>query len=188
MPRIPAPVAEPQPASSPPGTGKRLASCSDDLTVRLWSCERGSEIKPAGVLDATLHERTIYSVDWSPDGCVCQSCTGPISGLHAPLNQVSSPLWRLVAASGRPRRPTCPLARRRFVATGAADDFVRIFESGPEEGQWALAAKAEHGADVNCVAWNPKEPGLLATAADDFSVRLWRIEPEVGVVAEAEVV
>jgi WD40 repeat protein len=33
-----------------------------------------------------------------------------------------------------------------------------------------------HGAaDVNAVAWHPRDPGLLASAGDDCCVRLWRI-------------
>lgn len=67
------------------------------------------------------------------------------------------------------------------MATGAADNMLRVFgQPSPAgaagAGAWALVASVDHGADVNCVAWNPKQPGLIATAADDWAVRLWRIE------------
>lgn len=41
-----------------------------------------------------------------------------------------------------------------------------------------MLGAADHGADVNCVAWNPKQPGIVATAADDWTVRLWRVGSE----------
>ena len=31
--------------------------------------------------------------------------------------------------------------------------------------------------DVNCVTWNPSERGLLASASDDGSVKLWQLQP-----------
>ena len=33
-----------------------------------------------------------------------------------------------------------------------------------------------HGQDVNSVAWNPVEDSLLASASDDGTVKLWRLE------------
>lgn len=33
-----------------------------------------------------------------------------------------------------------------------------------------------HGvADINCVVWSPKVPGLLASAGDDCVSRIWRV-------------
>ena len=33
-----------------------------------------------------------------------------------------------------------------------------------------------HGEDVNSVAWSPVEDSLLASASDDGTVKLWRLE------------
>lgn len=38
-------------------------------------------------------------------------------------------------------------------------------------------AKA-HCQDVNCVAWNPKEAGLLASCSDDGDIAIWRFKEE----------
>jgi hypothetical protein len=37
-------------------------------------------------------------------------------------------------------------------------------------------AEKSHDSDVNCVAWHPSDPRLLASAGDDGCVRLWRLE------------
>jgi WD40 repeat protein len=33
-----------------------------------------------------------------------------------------------------------------------------------------------HLQDVNCISFNPKEAGLLASCSDDGTIKLWRIE------------
>ena len=33
-----------------------------------------------------------------------------------------------------------------------------------------------HSSDVNCVAWNPVEQGLLASCGDDGDVKLWQLQ------------
>ena len=101
------------------------------------------------------HDRTIFSVDWSKDG---------------------------------------------LIATGGADNAIRIFaEAGGsggggsgegggelrevflpgEAGSFSLACTqaVAHATDVNCVRWHPAEPGLLASASDDGTVKLWRCTP-----------
>lgn len=32
-----------------------------------------------------------------------------------------------------------------------------------------------HSADVNCIQWHPNTPGLLASAGDDGSIKLWQL-------------
>jgi WD40 repeat protein len=77
------------------------------------------------------------------------------------------------------------------IASGAADDAIRVFTEDPEQPQgWATDspsfrcvahAAGAHAADVNCVRWNPRRAHLLASAGDDQLVKVWRFDPE-GVV------
>ncbi len=53
--------------------GTQLASVSDDKTLRVWdlSWASSADTTPTCKLAATMsgsHSRTIYTVDWSPEG------------------------------------------------------------------------------------------------------------------------
>jgi WD40 repeat protein len=43
---------------------------------------------------------------------------------------------------------------------------------GPSFSLVAAEEKA-HDCDVNCVAWNPVHPNILATAGDDQHIKIW---------------
>lgn len=129
------------------GSGSRLASVSDDKTLKIWR-----EYKPgneqgvptvdgdsAWKLTATLtgyHTRTIYDVDW------CKK-TGA-----------------LVTACGDD-------AIRVFTETPGSDPHAPNFEL-------ATCAERAHSQDVNAVVWNPVDPGLLVSCSDESFVKLWR--------------
>lgn len=61
---------------------------------------------------------------------------------------------------------------------------MRVFKedvtSHADEPVFSLAAQATkaHNQDVNCVAWNPKEAGLLASCSDDGDIAIWRFQEE----------
>lgn len=61
---------------------------------------------------------------------------------------------------------------------------MRVFKEDlagdSEEPVFALVAHVSkaHTQDVNCVAWNPKEAGLLASCSDNGEIALWRYQEE----------
>lgn len=71
----------------------------------------------------------------------------------------------------------CPLTD--LIATACGDDVVRIFkeDDGCRENEptFSLVNTMErsHSQDVNCVAWNGKVKGLLASCSDDGEIKLW---------------
>lgn len=53
---------------------------------------------------------------------------------------------------------------------------------GGDGSSWAqlCCAPGAHESDVNCVAWHPSDPRLLASAGDDGAVRVWRLLGDAG--------
>jgi WD40 repeat protein len=76
-------------------------------------------------------------------------------------------------------RPTLSLSwgAAGLLAAGGGDNSVRCYGAGGAEKTWrevGAAAKA-HADDVNCVAWHPTNPNMLASCADDGSVKIWNV-------------
>lgn len=70
-----------------------------------------------------------------------------------------------------------------LIATASGDNGIRIFreeESKQSDSppSFSLIASNTHAhtQDVNHIAFNPKEAGLLASCSDDGTIKLWRIE------------
>eukprot|EP00058_Branchiostoma_floridae_P018324 XP_002603813.1 hypothetical protein BRAFLDRAFT_124683 [Branchiostoma floridae] len=139
-------------------SGERLASCSEDKTLKIWQ-----EYLPG-------NEEGQYPTSIQTQG--------------------SDPTWKCVCTlSGYHKRTVYDVKwchQTGLIATAAGDDCIRVFqedESSPDrrnQPQFSLTATAEqaHSQDVNCVAWNPKEPGLLASCSDDGVVKIWRYKEE----------
>ncbi|CAF1586487.1 unnamed protein product [Rotaria magnacalcarata] len=135
-------------------TGKRLVSCSDDKTVKIWHAyEKNNQ-------EGIRSPNGVYPV-WK---CVCS-----ISGYHKqPIYDVN---W-------------CPLTG--LIATASGDNSIRIFREEESKQRDVppsfslIASNAHaHSQDVNRIAFNPKEPGLIASCSDDGTVKLWRIEQKL---------
>uniref|UniRef100_A0A8C4HUT4 WD repeat-containing protein 26 n=1 Tax=Dicentrarchus labrax TaxID=13489 RepID=A0A8C4HUT4_DICLA len=68
-----------------------------------------------------------------------------------------------------------------FIASGSEDHKVYIWHRRSE---LPIAELTGHTRTVNCVSWNPVLPGLLASASDDGTVRIWGPAPFLDVQDE----
>ncbi|XP_035277304.1 WD repeat-containing protein 26 isoform X2 [Anguilla rostrata] len=68
-----------------------------------------------------------------------------------------------------------------FIASGSEDHKVYIWHKRSE---LPIAELTGHTRTVNCVSWNPALPGLMASASDDGTVRVWGPAPFLDVDAE----
>lgn len=96
------------------------------------------------------------------DGEATWKCVCTVSGQHeGPVYDVT---W-------------CPLTGA--IATAAGDDCIRIFSISAESDAHApslellTTVRDAHSEDVNSIAWHPVTAGLLASASDDNSVKIW---------------
>ncbi|KAM8794631.1 LOW QUALITY PROTEIN: putative cytosolic iron-sulfur protein assembly protein CIAO1 [Eudromia elegans] len=151
--------------------GQRLASCSDDRTVRVWRRGEGGRQPGAPAPSA------------APGADGGSACAAAGSG--------SEPPWQCVCTlSGFHTRTIYDVAWCHLtgaLATACGDDAIRVFEeSAPgaphEPPTFSLAAHVPraHAQDVNCVAWHPTEPGLLASCSDDGDIAFWRYQRPEG--------
>ena len=63
-----------------------------------------------------------------------------------------------------------------LLAAGGGDNSVRCYGAGGGSAWREVgAAGRAHADDVNCVAWHPTKPSLLASCADDGSVKIWNV-------------
>jgi WD40 repeat protein/predicted amidohydrolase len=143
--------------------GRRLASASEDGTVRVWDMETGRE-------QAVLcgHDRGVNAVVWDAEGRRLASASndGTVRVWNAETGRelavlrghrvgVGSVVWH---AQGR-------------LASASGDSTVRVWDA--ETGR-ELAVLRGHERVVNAVAWDP-DGRRLVSASDDGTVRIWEV-------------
>eukprot|EP00899_Mesostigma_viride_P024588 jgi/Mesvir1/5313/Mv15407-RA.1 len=137
--------------------GSRMVSCSDDMTLMVWGWEDDASTENG---DAAAGTQKVAG-KWK------NLCS--LGGYHS--RTIFSVHWSSLNG---------------LIATGAADDNLRLFgETTPEgEGEadagvpsyrMLLCQDKAHALDINCVRWNPTDKKMLASAGDDMVVKIWEV-------------
>ncbi|XP_031161506.1 probable cytosolic iron-sulfur protein assembly protein ciao1 [Sander lucioperca] len=170
-------------------TQELLASASYDNNVCIYK-EEDDDWECRATL--TGHTSTVWSLAFDAAGERLASCSDDRTvkiWKESPSESGQGDLsWKCVCTlSGYHGRTVYDVAWCRLtgaLATACGDDSVRVFKedetADPEQPVFSLAAQAAraHSQDVNCVAWNPTEAGLLASCSDDGDIAIWRFQQE----------
>ena len=145
--------------------GHRLATASDDGTVRLWNADTG---QPIGA-PLTGHTGAVHGVAFSPDG----------HRLATAGDDGTVRLWN--ADTGQPIGTPSPATPTRWTSVAFSPDGHRLASAGDDgtvrlwdadTGQPIGDPLTGHTGAVNGVAFSP-DGHRLASASDDGTVRLW---------------
>ena len=146
--------------------GARLASGSDDGTVKLWDVKTHENIT---TLDA--HESGISSVAFSPDGTLLAS--GSFDDITAKLWDVAT--HENIATLDAHESGISSVAFSpdgTLLATGSYDDTVKLWDVETHEN---IATLDAHESEISSVAFSP-DGTLLASGSYDDTVKLWDVE------------
>jgi small GTP-binding protein len=142
--------------------GRRIASASDDGTIRIWGSKTGRLLK---TLEG--HEETVYSVAWSPDGRKLAS-----GSLDTTVGLWAAETGRLLRTLKEHEGTVFSVSWSpdgRRIASGSSDKTIRIWDA--EMGK--MLQKLEgHKEWLISVVWSP-DGGSLASASDDGTVGIW---------------
>uniref|UniRef100_A0A914XRF3 Probable cytosolic iron-sulfur protein assembly protein CIAO1 homolog n=1 Tax=Plectus sambesii TaxID=2011161 RepID=A0A914XRF3_9BILA len=165
-----------------------LVSCSYDDSIRFYRYDGDDWIVVQRIDGA--HESTVWCAAFDGDGNHLAT-VGDDRKLKIwrryPVDEPAiQSTWRCVTTIDERihQQPIytvdwCPLTG--LIATGCGDNSVRLFRQS--EGGDADAPTFDlvqtikaHDEDVNCVAWNSKCAGMLATASDDCLIKIYQVQ------------
>lgn len=167
-----------------------LFSCSYDNNIKIWAEDGDDDWHCVQTLNEASngHTSTVWALSFNASGDKMVTCSDDLTikvwgtdDLHAETGDGFAPWKHLCTISGYHDRTVFSIhwSRNGVIATGAADDAIRLFvenDDGLLDGpMYKLLSKKEkaHEMDINSVQWRPMEKPLLASASDDGTIKIW---------------
>jgi len=152
--------------------GFRLASASDDKTVRLWSPETGEQL-----YNLLGHENCVRGVAFSPEGCILASGSSGIDWLDD-IEYGEIRLWN--SSTGETVREPLKgdvtggvdFSPDGKMIAGTFDDAIALWQLKTGE----KIALLNQNIKKLCVRFSPDGGALVATCG--AAVRLWTLKPD----------
>ncbi|KAG7193485.1 Cytosolic iron-sulfur protein assembly protein [Scheffersomyces spartinae] len=139
----------------------RLVSCSDDLSVRIWSSSAAGSSSSAPATAATA-ERLPSSIKHTHDDQIWELET-ILPAVHQ--YSIYSVAWSPYSG--------------RIVSSGADGKIVVYKQDSSDDRQWTIEQVKENGHginEINCVTWSILDDGtteVIVSAGDDGMVNIW---------------
>jgi len=174
-----------------------LASASYDDSIKIWLDDEDDWFCAHTL---TGHKSTVWDISFNQTGDHLASCSDDNDLIiwryfpnkeGAVSNDVNGKWKNVCTLTGYHSRCIYSVDwshKNGCIATGAADDHIRIFQQAStdsgsildssgsplSESYECVVSTKGHASDINCVKWNPVKDDILASASDDGSVKIWK--------------
>ena len=145
--------------------GARIASCGEDMTVRLWDTERGTPLHTL-----TGHSGAVMGVDFAPDGILLASCSedktirlwdSKAGQTRHILQGHQSAVWTVAFSLDN-----------QLLASCSNDETVRLWQ--PDTGDLLMTLQEHHNVVVGIdFSYDSR---LLASCSFDKSICIWDVQ------------
>ncbi|XP_076958295.1 protein CIA1-like [Bidens hawaiensis] len=171
-----------------------LFSCSYDNTIKVWAEDGDSDdwqcVQTLSESDSG-HTSTVWALSFNVTGDKMVTCSDDLTikvwGVDITRLQsgdINASWCHLCTMSSYHDRTIFSVhwSRDGIIATGAADNAIRLFVESEDlsvDGpSYKLLLKKEkaHAMDINSVRWSPTGNMLLASASDDGTIKIWKLE------------
>ncbi|KAH8116080.1 WD40 repeat-like protein [Phellopilus nigrolimitatus] len=155
-------------------SGKTFATASFDANIAVWEQEAGGgEWECASLLEG--HETECKGVAYSSTGTLLASCSRDKTVWVWEV-QPDSDFECMGVLMTHTQDVKCVAwhPREEILASGSYDDTIKLYVDDPEDDWYDFQTLRGHASTVWALAFAPGAGGLLASASDDGTVRVWR--------------